>query len=142
LLLRDPATAAKVTRRSTVVSFESCDPGADPDATDVHFNETALALPVIRNQIGIGLVRSGAPSDVARRVAGKITDAYSVEELTTGDPAKFETNCILRPGAGIRRGVPSRVTRGQRRRLVGSDGSRGWRRPFSHAPIASFRRSG
>ncbi len=46
---------------------------------------------MIRAEIGIECVHGGAPPEVARCVAGKITDDYSVDELNTADTAQFET---------------------------------------------------
>ena len=93
-----PAADPEVTRKGSVVTFESCDPGAD--AGDVEYDDAALALPVIRNEIGIELVQSGLPPDVARCVAGRITDAYSVEDLSAADPAQFQTDAFIQQVQG------------------------------------------
>ncbi len=90
-----PATSPKVSRAASTVTFESCDPGASADAAGLTYNDSALALPVIRTEIGIGLVHNGAPPEAARCVAGKITDEYSVDELTAADPAQFQTPDFL-----------------------------------------------
>ncbi len=81
------------------MTFESCDPGAD--AADVEYNDDALTLPLIRNEIGIELVQSGAPPDVARCVAGRITDEYSVEDLSAADPAQFQTDSFIQQVQGF-----------------------------------------
>ncbi len=36
-------------------------------------------------------MRDGATPEAARCLAGKIIDEYSVDELTTADPAQFQT---------------------------------------------------
>jgi hypothetical protein len=84
------ATAPKVSRAASTVTFESCDPGASADAGP-KFDVSALTLPAVRAEIGIGLVHNGAPPEAARCVAGKIIDEYSVDELTTADPSQFQT---------------------------------------------------
>lgn len=38
--------------------------------------------------------------DVARCVAGRITDAYSVEDLSAADPAQFQTDSFIQQVQG------------------------------------------
>ena len=96
-----PAADASVSRDDTTVTFESCDPGADATTVKPLRSDTALALPVIRTEIALGVIRDGADPDVARCLAGRIVDEYSVDELIAADPAQFQSDEFFQQVSGF-----------------------------------------
>jgi len=96
-----PDMAAKAHLEGTDVMFESCDPGTHPIGNTLEFKKDALALPVVRAELGLEFVRRGTPPAPARCIAGKIVDAYSVDELLAADPAQFQTAEFVQQVSGF-----------------------------------------
>jgi hypothetical protein len=96
-----PEASAAVSRDDTTVTFESCDPGTNATASKPVVSDTALALPVIRNEIALDVVHEGADPDLARCLAGRIVDEYQVDELIAADPAQFQTEQFFQQVQGF-----------------------------------------
>jgi hypothetical protein len=75
------SSSATVSRDGDLVRFQSCDPG---DAADVGNDDSqdAITLAAVRAGLGIGAMRSGVPQGVAHCMAGKISQTYTVAQLT------------------------------------------------------------
>ncbi len=87
-----PDASAKVRRDDATVTFESCDPGIDASSSASDLGDTALALPVIRTEIALEVVRGGGAPDLARCLSAQIVDEFTVEELIAADPARFQSD--------------------------------------------------
>lgn len=78
-----PGGASSVSRTGETINFSSCDPGkaelpAVRDDADV-----LLALPLGRVYLAIELIEAGATRTVARCASRRISEAFSLQELTT-----------------------------------------------------------
>jgi hypothetical protein len=51
---------------------------------------------VSRAQFATELIKSGAPQPLARCVAGKVVGAYSIEQLSSNDPSRFQSPDFVR----------------------------------------------
>jgi hypothetical protein len=120
-----PDASAAVSRDDASVTFESCDPGVDTGSASA-VADTALALPVLRTEIAL---------EVARRCVScaRPLPFRSDRQRVLGRRSPCGRSCpvpkrrVLPAGSRVRPEVPRGVTRGRWYRLVGSEGSRGWR---------------
>ena len=86
-----PGSPATVSEAGGGLRLESCDPGkAAAGGNDM--SAEAVELVSVRTGLGAGLLKAGATNAVARCVAGRLVETYSVSQLSdptfgTGDPA-------------------------------------------------------
>jgi len=83
-----PGSPAAVRRNGATVSFESCDPGTSARVGN-DASQDAVGLVATRANLGVALLRSGAPESAAHCLSGRLVRAFSVKQLT--DPT-FGTN--------------------------------------------------
>ena len=74
--------------------MESCDPGADAELGS-DSSEKALKLAAVRSYFGIGLLSAGAPTEVARCIAGRSVEEFPLSALT-GRPDPGEAPAFRR----------------------------------------------
>lgn len=84
-----PAGAARVRRAGNTLTLESCDPGADADVTVRGRAEDALALPLIRTFIALGISESGGPRSLALCVAREFIELLSDEQIEMAQDLLF-----------------------------------------------------
>ncbi len=79
-----PSSSATVSTGGGGLRFESCDPGkAAAGGNDM--SAEAVDLVSVRTGLGAALLKAGATTAVARCVAGRLVETYSVSQLS--DPA-------------------------------------------------------
>lgn len=76
-----PGTQASVHAEGTDLLFESCDPGTG-GTVGKQVSEKAVALAVSRTNLGITVLRAGAPDQYARCISDKLIHTYSVAQLS------------------------------------------------------------
>jgi hypothetical protein len=86
-----PGSPAEVRRTGATVSFESCDPGTAANVGK-DASKDAVGLVATRTNLGVALLRSGAPEASAHCLSGRLVRAFSVKQLTdptfgANDPA-------------------------------------------------------
>lgn len=77
-----PGSTTTATRDGDLVRFESCDPGKSAKGVGKDASMDALRLLSIRTSLGLGLLRGGVPDTVARCLAGRLVQEYSVANLS------------------------------------------------------------
>lgn len=87
-----PGAPARVTRAGRVLHFQSCDPGKKANVGN-DASEDALRLVAIRANIGLELLRTGAPERPARCAAVKFARAFTMSQLT--DPNIYKRHPAL-----------------------------------------------
>jgi hypothetical protein len=75
-----PGSPAKVSRDLKVVHFESCDPGRAADVGK-DASQQAVELAMTRTYLGVGIMRSGAPKNLAGCLAGRLVQAFPLSQL-------------------------------------------------------------
>lgn len=79
-----PGSPASVRREGAGLLFRSCDPGTDA-RKGKEVSREAVGLAVSRTNLGITVIRSGAPDKYARCISDKLIHAYSIAQLS--DPS-------------------------------------------------------
>ncbi len=77
-----PAGASTVATSGGVVTFSSCDPGAEAVTNVTGASTDALTMMALRNTFEAQLAGSGVGRDPARCVATKVVANYGIEDLT------------------------------------------------------------
>ncbi|MEP6816491.1 MAG: hypothetical protein ABI873_13160 [Marmoricola sp.] len=75
-----PGSPAKVSRDGDLVRFESCDPGK-AGVVGKDTSQDAVGLLTARTYLGVTILRSGAPENAARCVAGRLVRAFPLSQL-------------------------------------------------------------
>ena len=89
-----PEGTAGISRDGGQLTLESCDPGADAELGS-DSSEKALKLAAVRSYFGIGLLSAGAPTEVARCIAGRSVEEFPLSALT-GRPDPGEAPAFRR----------------------------------------------
>jgi hypothetical protein len=87
-----PGSPAHVARHGTLVRLDSCDPGTTARGGK-DSSAKAVELVMTRTYAGVNIMKAGARIKVARCIAGRLVDNYSVAQLVdptfaTKDPAE------------------------------------------------------